>query len=186
MTRLLHTLSVLAAGVWLGGMILVAIAAQSTFSVLNAEENLAQPNAVAGRVMAPTFSKFDKVQLICAVVLLIGTGAIAALAKRKLGPVLRLLAAGIATGFLIYSVQFLSPKIFAMQDDVAGAKSDSEIRAAFDEFHESAVFVSKVNLALVTFTLIGLAWTGPLRETVANNDADTLPTSANPTPPASN
>ncbi len=186
MTRLLHTLAVLAAGVWLGGMILVAIAAQSTFSVLNAEEKLAQPNAIAGRVMAPTFSKFDKVQLSCAVVLLIGTGCVTVLARRKGGPMLRFLMVGVATGFLVYSVQFLSPQILAMQDDVAGANSDAEIRAAFDEFHESAVFVSKVNLALVSLTLIGLAWSGPLRDTIASNNTTAAPDRATSTPPASN
>lgn len=168
MNRLMHILATLAAGVWLGGMILVAIAAQSTFVVLNAEDHIAQPNAVAGRVMAPTFSKFDKVQLICAAVLLFGTGVSAVLARRKLGPVLRLIAVGVATGFLIYSVQFLSPQILDMQSDIAGAKTDSEIRAAFDQFHDSAVMISKINLALVSFTLIGLAWSGPLRDTVAN------------------
>ncbi len=184
MTRLLHTLAVLAAGVWLGGMILVAIAAQSTFSVLNAEENLAQPNAIAGRVMAPTFGKFDKVQLSCAVALIVATGCTVILARRKIGPILRFAMVCVATGFLIYSVQFLSPKILDMQNDVAGAKSDSEIRAAFDEFHESAVFISKVNLALVSFTLIGLAWSGPLRETVTTDGptgTTDVPATNNPT-----
>lgn len=172
MRRLIHTLATLAAAVWFGGMILVAIAAMNTFRVLRAQE-IQNPDAIAGRVMAPTFAMFDKVQLGCAAVLLIGAGATAIFARRKIRPLATLIAVAVATGCLIYSAQFLTPKILALQDDVASTVSESEVRQVFDDFHESAVTISKINLFLVGFALITLAWSGPISKTIIDEPNDT-------------
>jgi len=161
MNRILHTLSTLAAGVWLGGMVLIGpIVAKNTFEVMR-QTDVAHPNAAAGRVMAVNFIQFDKVQLVCAGVLLLGLGITAATSRRKFGPVCRLCLAIAATGFLAYSVQFLTPQIAAMQDVVATAESDSAVRTRFDGFHDSAVLVAKINLGLIAAVLLSLGWAGP-------------------------
>ena len=159
MTRFLHTLCTIAAGVWLGGMILIAMVAMNTFRVMRSLD-VASPDAFAGRIMAENFASFDKVQLICAAVLLAGLGLTALIVRWRAATVVRLCLAIAATGVLVYSVQFLTPRITALQADVAAAQSDSEVRRIFEEFHASAVTLSRINLALLSVLLVSLAWSG--------------------------
>lgn len=178
MNRLMHTLSTLAAGVWLGGMVLLGpIVAKHTFRMMRTFD-VAYPDAMAGKVMAASFVQFDKVQLICAGLLLLSLGIVAVSARRKFAPVTRLCIAIVATGFLAYSVQFLTPKITSMQDEVATAETESKVRATFDEFHESAVLISKINLFLLAVLILSLGWTGPPRTTESTEEAQ--PTAPNP------
>lgn len=161
MNRFFHMLCTLAAGVWLGGMVLIGpFVAKNTFQIMPtivAEH----PSAAAGRIMAKNFSDFDTIQLVCAGVLIVGLGVLAVTARRKFGPVTRLLMALVASGTLIYSVQFLTPKITSMQDVVATAENESDIKKTFDDFHESAVTIAKINLTLVAIVLLSLGWGGP-------------------------
>lgn len=162
MRKLLHMLATLAAGVWVGGMVLIGpIIAKNTFEIMREKIDVAYPNAAAGRIMAVNFQQFDTVQLACAGVLLVCLAISAVLARQKFGPITRLLMALVATGMLIYSVQFLTPKIASMQKDVATAADESAVRKSFDEFHESAVRVAKINLSLLVLVTLSLGWSGP-------------------------
>ncbi|MCB9858229.1 MAG: DUF4149 domain-containing protein [Phycisphaerales bacterium] len=178
MNRLFHMLCTLAAGVWLGGMVMIGpFVAKNTFQVM--PKIVAEhPNAAAGKIMAKNFSDFDMVQLICAGVLIVGLGILAVGARRKFGPIMRLLMTLVASGTLIYSVQFLTPKITSMQDVVATAENESDIKRTFDEFHESAVMIAKVNLALIAVVLLSLGWAGPPKSFDPNEEVVMPPTPA--------
>lgn len=178
MNKLLHMLCSLAAGVWLGGMILIGpIVAGNTFKIMRTID-VAYPDAAAGKIMAKNFSNFDTIQLVCAGVLIVGLAIIAATARRKFGPLARLLMALVASGTLIYSVQFLTPKITSMQDEVATAENASDIRNTFDEFHESAVTIAKINLTLIALVALSLGWAGPPKPFDPNEDPVMPPTPA--------
>lgn len=177
MTRFLHTLSIIAAGVWLGGMILMIFVAMNTFQIMRTID-VEYPNAAAGRIMAVNFGHLDMIQLICAAILVIGTGISALVSRRKFGPLTRLVLSLIATGALIYSVQFITPKIEAMQHKVATADAESQAKKTFDEFHDSAVMISKLNLALISLVAFSLGWAGPPKPFDPNEEVIMPPTPA--------
>ncbi len=177
MTRFLHTLSIIAAGIWLGGMIVIALVAMNTFRTMRTIY-VANPDAAAGQIMAGNFEYFDTVQLACAAVLVIGTGISALVSRRKFGPLTRLILSLIATGALIYSVQFITPKIEAMQHTVATADAESQVKQTFDEIHESAVMISKLNLALIGLVAFSLGWSGPPKPFDPNEEVIMPPTPA--------
>ena len=129
----------------------------------------------AGKIMAVNFGSFDKIQLGCAGVLLLCLGVTAALSRKKFGPVFRLVLAIFAAAALIYSVQFLTPKIESLQATVATAEAESEAQKTFDEFHDSAVRISTINLGLLAVVLISLGWAGPARTLGAEGESQSPP-----------
>ena len=155
--RLLRALATTAAGVWLGGMVLIAIVAQTTFSQMR-EVGVAQPNAIAGRIMAVNFSRFDVMQMVCAVVLVVWQAARLLSGRRGLGDWLRAAAILAAVSLLAYSTQVLTPRILSLQGAVAGTDAETKARVVFEAFHHSAVRVSKANLVLVMGIVLSLAW----------------------------
>lgn len=157
MMRVLRVLATTAAGVWLGGMVLIAIVAQTTFSQMR-EVGVEHPNAIAGRIMAVNFSRFDVMQLACAGVLVVWQSARLLSGWRGLGDWLRAAAILSAVGLLGYSTQVLTPRILGLQGAVAGPDSEAEAKSVFDDFHHSAVRVSKANLVLVAGITFSLAW----------------------------
>lgn len=157
MMRVLRVLATTSAGVWLGGMVLIAIVAQTTFSQMR-EIGVERPNAIAGQIMAVNFSRFDAMQMACAGVLVVWQAARLLSGRRRFGDWLRTGAILLAVGLLAYSTQVLTPRILTLQGAVAGPDSEAEARAVFDDFHRGAVLVSKINLVLVTGIVFSLAW----------------------------
>ncbi len=155
--RILRALATTSAGAWLGGMLLIAIVAQTTFSQMR-EAGVERPNSIAGRIMAVNFSRFDTMQMACAGVLVVWQAARLLSGRRGWGDWLRTGAILSAVGLLAYSTQVLTPRILSLQGAVAGPDSEAEASAVFDDFHRSAVRVSKANLVLVAGVVFSLAW----------------------------
>lgn len=145
-----------AAGVWLGGMILIAIVAQTTFGVMRTT-GVDRPNAVAGQVMARNFLRFDRVQLVCVCVLVAWQAAALILRPPAARDVVRSLLIVAAAGLFLYSSQTLTPRILDLQPVMAAADPDAAMTERFDEFHETAVRIAQVNLVLVLFITIEMA-----------------------------
>lgn len=159
MIRLFRMLSIAAAGVWLGAMILIAIVAATTFGEMRTIEGIERPNYVAGRVMAKNFARYDRIQLFCAGVIVLSHVGLAAARGMRGGDWLRapLLAAALLV--TLYGAFRLTPTIQNMQDAVAGAADpEAEVKRVFDGFHRTAVTLSKLNMALVAILLFSLAW----------------------------
>lgn len=157
--NLLRALAQTAAGVWLGGIIVIAIVAQTTFGVMRTTD-IEKPDAIAGQVMARNFGRFDVVQICCALTLL--TWQLASLATQNRGPRnwLRFGLIVIAAGLLTYNVAVLTPKIIDMQPLLAQPDVETAVHAAFQDFHNSAVRVSQAMLFIVLFITIEMAWPG--------------------------
>jgi len=158
MSKLLHALGTLAAGVWLGAMVLIAVVAQTTFETMRTL-GVSGPDALAGKIMAANFTRYDKVQGICAAVLLV---------TQIVAPVLRLRFSGrdrIRISFIIgacilyaYSALVLTPQIKQLQGPVDPSGVEDGIRAVFEQFHKSAVMLSKINLVLLALIVLEMAW----------------------------
>ncbi|MFQ5430617.1 MAG: DUF4149 domain-containing protein [Phycisphaerae bacterium] len=158
--RFFHALATTAAGVWFGGMILIAIVAATTFGEMR-KTGVDHPNAIAGQVMAKNFARFDTIQIVCAAVILLWQIMQLVIRGRTALDWLRLVPIVLASGLLAYSVCVLTPKILSLQSTVAGADAEAAARAVFDDFHRSAVRVSQINLVLLVVILITLAWQRP-------------------------
>lgn len=158
--NLFRALAHTAAGVWLGGIIVIAIVAQTTFSVMRTT-NVDKPNAIAGEVMARNFSRFDIVQICCAATLL--AWQVVSLAAQNRGPRdwMRFTLIAVAGGLLAYNVAVLTPKIIEIQPLLARADSEEAIHAAFHDFHHTAVRVSQAMLFVILYITIEMAW--PIR-----------------------
>ena len=158
MSKLLHALGTLAAGAWLGAIILIAIVAQTTFATTRAL-GVAHPDALAGRIMAKNFARHDIFQGVCAAVL-VGTQILAPLIRWRFTVRDRLrLCAILGAGVLyLYSAFVLTPRITQMQGSFDASASDAPIKAMFDDFHKSAVLLAKINLALLTLITLEMAW----------------------------
>jgi len=144
-----RALAVTAAGVWLGGMLTIGvIVAKNTFQIMR-KTDVAQPNALAGRIMARNFQEFDYVQLACAGILLAWQVAHMLTARRLARDWFRFVLILAAAGLLLYSVLVLTPQIVALQSDVAGAAAEATVRRTFDAFHETSVRIAQVLLGLV-------------------------------------
>ncbi|HKQ50046.1 MAG TPA: DUF4149 domain-containing protein [Phycisphaerae bacterium] len=154
--NVIRALAHTAAGIWLGGIIVIAIVAQTTFSEMR-NSGVERPNAVAGQVMARNFGRFNVVQISCAAALLLWQGA--ALAHRRQGPRdwFRISLIVLATGLLAYHVALLTPKIVDFQPLLARPDAEEAIRAAFQEFHRTAVRVSQALLVVVAAITIEMA-----------------------------
>lgn len=158
MLKYIRSLQTLAAGAWLGGMILIAIVAATTFRVMR-ETDVASPNTIAGRVMAKNFQRFDLVQGACAVVLVIGQGVIIASNQRHAREWFHAVLIAAAGGLLIYSVVEITPKILEMQDAVGRPDPEAAVRVIFDSIHATSVKIAKVNLLVVAILTISLGAT---------------------------
>lgn len=157
---LLRALAAAAAGVWLGGMIVIAVVAQTTFSEMRGI-GVDRPDWIAGQVMARNFAKFDTIQMVCAALLLTWQAVVLVAGERGTSQWLRLAAILLASGLLVYSVTVLTPKILYLQSWAGQPEADAKARLLFDDFHRSAVRVSMMNLVLVTAILFSLAWRAP-------------------------
>lgn len=157
MMRAFRMLATTAAGVWLGGMILMPFVAAITFGEMR-ETGVAQPDSIAGQVMARNFQRFDRIQLICAGVLLAWQIAHLATAGRRMGDWLRLLLILMASGLLVYGVFVVTPRILSPQPEVARPDGELAAKAVFGDFHAAAVRIAKINLALVAAIALSLAW----------------------------
>lgn len=173
LTSILRAIAIAAAGVWLGGMILIAIVAQTTFQTMRTT-GVEHPDAVAGQIMAKNFTRFDKVQMACASVLFGSQLLQLAAGRRTWMDWFRFGLTLAAACVLAYSGAVLTPKIAGLQSAVAGADADAAVRAVFDDFHESAVRLSKINLCLVAVLLGTLAYVPPPKKLIGA-DADSHP-----------
>ena len=158
MSKFLHALGTLSAGVWLGAMVLIAVVAQTTFETTRTL-GVASPEALAGKIMAANFTRYDKVQGICAAVLLV---------TQLIAPITRLRFSArdrIRIGFILgacilfaYSALVLTPQIKQLQGPIDSSGAEDGIRAVFDQFHKSAVLLSKINLILLAVIVLEMAW----------------------------
>ena len=163
MNKFLHMLSTLAVAIWLGGMFFLGpFVAKNTFQIMPSIVS-EHPRAAAGKIMAKNFTDFDRVQFACAGVLLVTLGISAMVADRKFGPITRLLFALVATSLLVYSAEFITPKLLSMQDAVAQVEDGSALQQKFDEIHKSSVRIASINLPLLAIITMSLGWAGPVR-----------------------
>lgn len=157
LSRVCRVTSCVAAGIWLGGLIVIAIVAQTTFAVMRTT-GVEQPNALAGKVMARNFARFDVLQGICAAALLAGATALALGGARNLRTASRLLLVLACCGLFAYSALVLTPGITQMQPSLQAVDADGAIKSAFDAFHARAVRVSQAIMLLVLILAVELAW----------------------------
>jgi len=156
MTKWFQALACAAAGTWLGGMILIAIVAQTTFSVMRTT-GVSQPNAIAGRVMASNFKRFDKVQIVCAVPVVAWAMARVMSRTQRRRDWIRVALVAAACAILAYNAGVMTPRIESMQGDVAGADADAKVKAAFDSYHATAVRLAQANLVIVLALALEIA-----------------------------
>lgn len=145
-----------AAGVWLGGMVMLAIVAPTTFGVMRTT-GVENPNAIAGQVMARNFVRFDKVQMICAIVLVLWTASMIISRRTARRDWIRTALVAAATGLMLYSAWNMTPQILDLQPILAGPEPDAAMRRAFDQFHATAVRVSQLLLILLVTINIEMA-----------------------------
>lgn len=158
MSKLLHALGTMAAGAWLGAMILIAVVAQTTFETMRTL-GVAGPDELAGKIMAANFTRYDKVQGICAVVLVV-TQIVAPILRLRFSPRdrVRLGAIFAACIFFAYGAMVLTPQIKQLQGPIDSSGVDDAIKATFDQFHKSAVMLSKINLVILALIVLEMAW----------------------------
>jgi len=175
LVSLLRAIGAVAAGVWLGGIIVIAIVAQTTFRVMPTT-GVAQPNAVAGQVMARTFGRFDVVQMICCGLLLATQIAFVCLVGGMARDWLRLAILLGAAGLLAYNVFVLTPKITNLQPLLQASDPEAAIKTVFAGFHDTAVRNSKILLVMVLALAVELASPRGTRRMLDNGIAP-MPTS---------
>lgn len=156
MTRWFQALACTSAGAWLGGMILMAIVAQTTFSVMRTTD-VERPNAIAGRVMATNFKRFDTVQIVCAAIVAAWAMSRVLSRTRRRRDWIRAGLAAAACAILAYNAGVMTPRIESMQGDVAGADADAKVKAAFDSYHATAVRLAQANLLIVLTLALEIA-----------------------------
>ncbi|MBX3395101.1 MAG: DUF4149 domain-containing protein [Phycisphaerae bacterium] len=154
---IMRSFATTAAGAWLGGMILIAIVAQTTFSEMRAT-GVEQPNAIAGRVMAKNFVRFDTVQWVLAGTLVVAQIGRIALGERSGVEWLRMVLCLGATGVLAYGALYLTPQIVNMQATAAAPDPDAAVRSIFESFHQTSVRLAKLNLVVVFAIVLSLSW----------------------------
>src|SRR5262245_32536082 len=110
---LFRALAHTAAGIWLGGIIVIAIVAQTTFGVMRTTD-VEKPDSVAGQVMARNFGRFNVVQSTCAAILVTWQIVSLGFCGRSVREWLRLSIIVAAAGLLAYEVAVVSPKIVNM------------------------------------------------------------------------
>jgi hypothetical protein len=145
-----------AAGIWLGGIIAIAIVAQTTFGVIRTT-GVEKPDMIAGQVMARNFGRLDVVQICCAATLLMWQTVSLAFRRRGARDWLRLSLICAAAGLLAYQVAVLTPKIVNLQPLLAQENAEEAVRSVFQDFHRSAVRVSQTLLVIVAAVMIEMA-----------------------------
>lgn len=145
-----------AAGIWLGAIVMMAIVAPTTFSVMRTVE-VDRPNTIAGKVMAKNFSRFDKVQIACASVIAIWQIASLLMGRRTTRDKVRTGVILGAAGLMLYSATVMTPKIANMQADISAPDAEAAVKAAFDAFHATAVRVAQAVMVLVLILNIEMA-----------------------------
>ncbi|MEK6643434.1 MAG: DUF4149 domain-containing protein [Planctomycetota bacterium] len=155
--RLLRTLATAAAGVWLGGMIVIAIVASTTFGVMRTTD-VARPNTIAGQVKAKNFARFDRVQLVCGGLLASWQVASFLSGQRSRRDVMRSVLIALAVTQMLVSALHMTPKIASMQPALGAADSEVVVKAAFDDFHKSAVLLSQATMLIVLAVLLEMTW----------------------------
>ncbi len=154
---MMRTLATAAGGVWLGGMVVIAVVASTTFGVMRTTD-VPHPNTIAGKVMAKNFERFDRVQLVCGGVL--GVWQLAALltGQRHKRDIVRATLIAVAIALMLVSVLHMTPKIVALQPTLITGESDAAVKAAFDDFHQTAVRLSQASLLVVLTIVLEMAW----------------------------
>lgn len=152
----LRALAHTAAGIWLGGMVMLAIVAPTTFGVIRAI-GVDNPNSVAGQVMAKIFRRFDMVQLLCAAVLLLWVSVSLLARRRTLRDILRGGLIVLAACLMLYSAWYMTPRITDLQPLLAQPDPDAAMKQSFDAFHATAVRISQAVLVLLLALNIEMA-----------------------------
>ena len=147
-------------GIWLGGIIVIAIVAQTTFGEMR-KTGVDTPNAVAGQVMARNFIRFEVVQVCCAATLLAWQVASLIAGHRSVRDWLRVVCIAGAAALLVYHGLVLTPKIADLQPILAQPDADAAIRTVFAKFHTTAVRVSQAMLFLLACIMIEMALPPP-------------------------
>lgn len=168
LTNGLRALAHTAAGIWLGGMVMLAIVAPTTFGVIRAI-GVENPNAVAGQVMAKNFRRFDLVQMSCAAVLLPWVSVSLLARRRTLRDILRAGLIVIAVCLMLYSVWYMTPRITDLQPVLAQPDPDVAMKQRFDSFHATAVRISQALLVILLVLNIEMAL--PARPSTATPEA---------------
>lgn len=145
-----------AAGIWLGAIVMMAIVAPTTFSVMRTVD-VDRPNTIAGKVMAKNFSRFDKVQISCAAVIIAWQLASLSMGRRTTRDKMRMGIILVAAGLMLYSAMVMTPSITFRQADLAVGAPDSAVKAAFDAFHAAAVRIAQAVMVLVLILNIEMA-----------------------------
>ncbi len=116
-------LVMLAAGVWLGGIVSIAIYAGAVFKLLGPEQR-----DLAGTVTSRLFVLFGPYQLACGCVALVGSFIVYLAGRRKMAMAL-FIALALASLGAVYYHQFLVPQMEGLR---AGGQSNSE---SFQKLH---------------------------------------------------
>jgi len=145
-----------AAAVWLGTLLIMgAVVAPTTFGMMR-ESGIANPNTVAGQIMAKNFAKADRIELACAAVVLAWQIVSMLIGPRARRDGFRLILIIAAAGLVLY-LATLTPKIADFQPALASARPDAEVRAVFQHFHKTAVRVAQIELFLVLVLVMEMA-----------------------------
>lgn len=141
-------LVMLAAGLWIGGIVCIAIFAQSTFKVLGPDQR-----ELAGTVTSRMFVLFGWIQLICAATGLLGAFLIYTTTRRAIVVTLFFAIAIAAVGALGYH-QWLVPKMEGLR--LAGKSTGDE----FNQLHHiSRYLLQGVGVALlIALIMLPAAW----------------------------
>ncbi|MEZ0266146.1 MAG: DUF4149 domain-containing protein [Phycisphaerae bacterium] len=136
-------LAMLAAGIWVGGILCVAVFAQSTFKVL------ADQRDVAGTVTSQMFVRFGWIQLTCAALGLLGAFLMYVGGRRGSAMVVFGLLAAASIGAVAYNM-WLVPKMEALRQ--AGQSSGPEFKQLHD--HSRTLLMGTGLAALAALAVI--------------------------------
>lgn len=152
----LRAMAQTALGIWLGAIVMMAIVAPTTFSTMRTV-GVERPNTIAGKVMARNFSRFDKVQIACAAVVVVWQMAFLALRNHTARDFARTALIIFATGLMLYGAIVMTPTIESRQADIAAPDSEAAVKAAFDAYHATAVRLAQAVMVIVLILNIEMA-----------------------------
>jgi len=145
-TRASTTIAILAAAVWLGGMLaLGAVVAPVVFHTV--------PAPTSADAMTVIFRRFDKIAMGCAVVVLAVEGWRARSGRATRLDWARIACGAGAAGLAVWQGMVLSPRIEALH--VAGAvRGSGALGAELESLHKVAETEAKAQLALVVALVV--------------------------------
>jgi len=146
-------LAMLAAGVWVGGIVCVAVFAQSTFKVLGPEQR-----ELAGTVTSRMFVLFGWIQLTCAALGLLGAFLMYVGGRRGSAAVVFGLLAAAAIGAVAYNM-WLVPKMEGLRQ--AGKSAGPEFKQMHD--YSRTLLMGTGLAALVALAVVPRAIRGEKR-----------------------